>query len=302
MPLFLFLSGLFARKAVEAVDNRQVNGYIIKKTRQLLVPFYVWMILWCVIKGDNITMFLDGGFIYWYLPTLFEFLLLFSCIRYLSNTMKFRQRYFPLLLLLSIFLLYQIPDACFIGRILRIGYSSYFYIFFVLGYLFDRYLIKKGFTPPRLCKNLILRFLNFRFESKFLRVRSFTCNERRKNTIITGIFLIDTIRLKVARWRSLGFLTVSPILLLQIKGRYFTKYSSMMARIGMNTMGIYLIHYYFVLLIPKRLDIQIKDWSEMLYLLVCLSISLIITCLCMTTISILKKHEISRLLMLGIIK
>lgn len=240
MPLFLFLSGLFARKAVEAVDNRQVNGYIIKKTRQLLVPFFVWMILWCVIKGDNITMFLDGGFIYWYLPTLFEFLLLFSCIRYLSNMLKFRQRYFPLLLLLSIFLLYQIPAACFIGRILRIGYSSYFYIFFVLGYLFDRYLIQKGFTPP--------------------------------------------------------------ILLLQIKGRYFTKYSGMMARIGMNTMGIYLIHYYFVLLIPKRLDFQIKDWSEMLYLLVCLSISLVITCLCMTTISILKKHEISRLLMLGIIK
>ena len=148
MPLFLFLSGLFARKAVEAVDNRQVNGYIIKKTRQLLVPFFVWMILWCVIKGDNITMFLDGGFIYWYLPTLFEFLLLFSCIRYLSNMLKFRQRYFPLLLLLSIFLLYQIPAACFIGRILRIGYSSYFYIFFVLGYLFDRYLIQKGFTPP----------------------------------------------------------------------------------------------------------------------------------------------------------
>lgn len=240
MPLFLFLSGLFARKAVEAADNRQVRGYIIKKARQLLVPFAVWMILWCIFKGDDITMFLDGGFIYWYLPTLFEFLLLFCILRYLSNSIKLNQRYYPVLLFLSILSLYQIPGNCLVGHLLRIGYSSYFYIFFVLGYLFDRYCIQKELTPP--------------------------------------------------------------ILLSQIKGRYVAKHPSLMARIGMNTMGIYLIHYYFVLLIPKWFDFQIKDWSEMLYLLVCLSISLVITCLCMTTISILKKHEISQLLMLGIIK
>ena len=153
MPFFLFLSGLFARKAIEAADNRQTMAFVIRKAKQLLLPFVIWMFLWCVIKGDSITIFLDGGFIYWYLPTLFEFLLLFCSLRYLSNAMKIRQRFFPLLLLLSIFLLYQIPSACFWGRILRIGYSSYFYIFFVLGYLFDRYCIQKGFTPPlRFCR------------------------------------------------------------------------------------------------------------------------------------------------------
>lgn len=176
MPLFLFLSGLFARKAVEAADNRQVRGYIIKKARQLLVPFAVWMILWCIFKGDDITMFLDGGFIYWYLPTLFEFLLLFCILRYLSNSIKLNQRYYPVLLFLSILSLYQIPGNCLVGHLLRIGYSSYFYIFFVLGYLFDRYCIQKELTPP--------------------------------------------------------------ILLSQIKGRYVAKHPSLMARIGMNTMGI----------------------------------------------------------------
>lgn len=148
MPLFLFLSGLFARKAIEAADNRQIQIFSIRKARQLLMPFVIWMILWCVIKQDSMMRFLDGGFIYWYLPTLFEFLLLFCALRYFSNTIKIRQRYFPLLLLLSIFLIYQIPGNCFVGRILRIGYSAYFYIFFVLGYLFDRYCIQKGFTPP----------------------------------------------------------------------------------------------------------------------------------------------------------
>lgn len=148
MPLFLFLSGLFARKAVEAVDKRQVKSFIIKKTKQLLVPFIIWMVLWCIIKGDAITMFLDGGFIYWYLPTLFEFLLLFCILRYLSNSIKLNQRYYPVLLFLSILSLYQIPGNCLVGRLLRIGYSSYFYIFFVLGYLFDRYCIQKVFTPP----------------------------------------------------------------------------------------------------------------------------------------------------------
>lgn len=240
MPLFLFLSGLFARKAIEAADNRQVKGYIIKKARQLLVPFAVWMILWCIFKGDDITMFLDGGFIYWYLPTLFEFLILFCTLRYLSNSIKLNQRYYPVLLFLSILSLYQIPGNCLVGRLLRIGYSSYFYIFFVLGYLFDRDCIQKEFTPP--------------------------------------------------------------ILLSQIKGKNVAKHPSLMARIGMNTMGIYLIHYYFVLLIPKWFDFQIKDCPGMLYLLVCLSISVVITFLCMATTSTLKKYKISRLFMLGIIK
>ena len=240
MPLFLFLSGLFARKAVEAADKRQVKSFIIKKAKQLLVPFIIWMGLWCIIKGDAITMFLDGGFIYWYLPTLFEFLLLFCILRYLSNSIKLNQRYYPVLLFLSILSLYQIPGNCLVGRLLRIGYSSYFYIFFVLGYLFDRYCIQKVFTPP--------------------------------------------------------------ILLSQIKGRCVTKHSSLIAHIGMNTMGIYLIHYYFVLLIPKWFDFQIKDCSDMLYLLLCLSISLVIIFLCMVTTSILKKYKISQVFMLGIIK
>lgn len=235
MPLFLFLSGLFARKAIEAADDRQIKAFVIRKARQLLVPFFVWMILWCVIKGDNITMFLNGGFIYWYLPTLFEFLLLFSSLRYLSNTMRIRQRYFPLLLSLSILLLYQIPGDCFIGGILRIGYSAYFYIFFVLGYLFDKYCIQK-LPPPT-----------------------------------SGL-------------------------------KYVSERSNLMALIGRNTMGIYLIHFYFVLLIPKWFDLLIKDSSGMLYLLVCLSLSLVITFLCMITISVLKRYDISRLFMLGIIK
>lgn len=61
MPLFLFLSGLFARKAVEAADKRQVKSFEKQKTKQLLVPFIIWMVLWCIIKGDATIMFLDGG-------------------------------------------------------------------------------------------------------------------------------------------------------------------------------------------------------------------------------------------------
>ncbi len=239
MPLFLFLSGLFARKAVEAADNKHIKTFVIRKSRQLLVPFVVWMILWCVIKGDHITMFLDGGFIYWYLPTLFEFLLLFCILRCISNLMRINLRYYPLLLLLSIFLLYQIPGDCWAGRIMRIGYSSYFYIFFVCGYLFDRYCIQKRFTPP---------------------------------------------------------------LALRIREKYLSKQSKLIVRIGMNTMGIYLIHYYFVLLVPKSLDFHLKDWSMMLYLLICISLSLFITFLCMLTMNILKRYKFTRLFMLGILK
>ena len=95
---------------------------------------------------------------------------------------------------------------------------------------------------------------------------------------------------------------IDTFLLSRIKGRCVTKHSSLMARIGMNTMGIYLIHYYSVLLIPKWFDFQIKDCSDMLFLLVCLLLSLVIVFLCLVKISFLKKYNFSRLFMLGIIR
>lgn len=93
-----------------------------------------------------------------------------------------------------------------------------------------------------------------------------------------------------------------PITFLPIKEKYVTRRSSLMAQIGMNTMGVYLMHYYLVLLIPKGCDSQIRESSMIFYLLVCVSLSLVITFLCMMAIFVLKKYKISRLLMLGIIK
>ena len=149
MPLFLFLSGLFAKKAIEAADEDHVVGYMMKKSRQLLLPFMVWMLLWCGIKQDSPMLFLEGGFIYWYLLTLFEFLMLFCCLRLLSNMFKIKDKLFPLVLLLSAFMLYCIPASSHLGIFLRIYYSSYFYLFFVLGFLFDRYvLMNKQIAPP----------------------------------------------------------------------------------------------------------------------------------------------------------
>lgn len=155
MPLFLFLSGLFAKKAIEAADGGKVIAYIRKKCRQLLLPFVVWMLLWCAIKCESLMLLLEGGFIYWYLLTLFEFLMYFCCLRLLSNLFKIKDKFFPIVLALSVFMLYSVPVNSHLGIFLRIYYSSYFYIFFVLGFLFNRYILtKKQITPPQIvfCK------------------------------------------------------------------------------------------------------------------------------------------------------
>ena len=44
MPLFMFLSGIFGYKALEAVENQCVKKYLGKKILQLLVP--------CISGGD----------------------------------------------------------------------------------------------------------------------------------------------------------------------------------------------------------------------------------------------------------
>lgn len=44
MPLFMFLSGIFSYKALEAVDNQCKKKYLEKKIMQLLVP--------CISGGD----------------------------------------------------------------------------------------------------------------------------------------------------------------------------------------------------------------------------------------------------------
>lgn len=153
MPLFLFLSGLFADKAVEAADSCMSGTYIVKKSKSLLIPFVMWMLLWVLIKRDSIKLFLDGGFIYWYLPTLFEFLVLFCLMRTVSRGAG-RNWIFFVLVAVSIGVLYVIPANSLVGRLTRIGYSAYFYLFFVMGYFFKMLLVRymncaSRITPPQ---------------------------------------------------------------------------------------------------------------------------------------------------------
>lgn len=136
MPLFLFLSGLFAYKAIEAVERKEACLFVKKKAQQLLIPFLSWSILWMLFTRTPIEYFLQGGYIYWYLPTLFEFLLLFCLLRIINVSLIKGTVAFLLLLLSSVLLLYVIPQNCIVGSILRINYTAYFYVFFILGYLF----------------------------------------------------------------------------------------------------------------------------------------------------------------------
>lgn len=92
MPLFMFLSGLFAYKAEEAVKKGAAMTFLKKKMLLLIVPCLIWSILMCIYKKENFfnDVILKGGFHYWFLFLLFIFFIIVVAVSMVKNYKRIR--------------------------------------------------------------------------------------------------------------------------------------------------------------------------------------------------------------------
>lgn len=116
MPLFFFLSGVFAKK----ITANQLLGGVILKSKRILIPQIILGVTLIVLKGSmwvakgnaiNEFYFLKC-FIYWFLPTLWLCTIIYFLLALVVNFDKLSSKIFSILInLLVIFITLHFIDA-----------------------------------------------------------------------------------------------------------------------------------------------------------------------------------------------
>lgn len=136
MPVFFAVSGYFAFPP----RNRTIGKSIIRRTQQLLIPFFIWSLIQFVLDGEytlvklvGIVLFPDGYF--WFLWALFFIFLLFTFSEALSEKLKINISVVVIsmcLFLAGIMVVFEI-------RYFGFQFIAYYFLFYVIGYFFHKF-------------------------------------------------------------------------------------------------------------------------------------------------------------------
>lgn len=273
MPLFMFLSGLFAYKATEAVERGMKKKYIGNKFRQLLLPVIFGGGILCIFHHENyITQYLlRGGAYYWYLVTLFEFLLIFLIARFISR------KYFYLLVAIPYLAVLFIPSSSILAEMVSKDNFMFTYPYFVYGHIFNKYRMQRGNAIKNIefviCLLLLATFavLATFTQLKYLNygVAFFVIN--------ILVFLFD---------KFLSNLTVMEFL-----GNY----------LGKETLSIYVLHYFFLGLTPYGImQLYNSSFAAMIqYSFIVIAVSCLIILISLSMSALLQKSKYISMLLFG---
>lgn len=153
MPLFMFLSGIFAYKSFKDWNLNEAMNFLKKKALRILFPFFVIGGIYSLMFCGNLTdVYLGVNSGYWFLPALF-YCMLFGLIVYMlinriwkSNNLLWNLFVHGVFWMILIVLYYR-------GCLENIPYSLYaikMYPFFVIGTFFSKY---KSFKEKVLYSN-----------------------------------------------------------------------------------------------------------------------------------------------------
>ena len=139
MPAFIAISGYFSHTNT-SLSNRNFWGSIIRRLKQLLVPYFVWSVIHYIKKQDySLHRIIEYVTLpetsFWFLWVLFWIFVIFQVIRWASMQMKVDEiiiMFLSSLLLIAIMGIYNI-------RIFGFHLISYYFLFFLLGYCIHRY-------------------------------------------------------------------------------------------------------------------------------------------------------------------
>ena len=132
MPGFMACSGWLAH---------QVGGAkILRRFRQLIIPFVLWSLISLVIKGDSIsqigTIFLNPDAYYiWFLWALFWIFCIFNICLWVANKTKINE----VICILSIMILLMSIMVILNLRLFGFQFIAYYFIFYSLGYFYRNY-------------------------------------------------------------------------------------------------------------------------------------------------------------------
>lgn len=171
MPLFMLISGFFARKGTELISLQEIRMYIRRKAFQLLIPFTIFGFFFLIVhRLTNIwkDYILLGGREYWFLWVLFQFFVWVTLCSFLYNKLvkKYQIPSWGIWIWLLIPLSVMQQSSGIFTSILSQNNFIHNYPFFISGIALSRYsvlmkvAINKRIGVVSLCGYLLLMSLS----------------------------------------------------------------------------------------------------------------------------------------------
>lgn len=277
MPLFIFLSGLFAYKGMDRISWKYIWHFLQKKAARILLPFIVVGGFYSILVEHSFTAVLTGetgG--YWFLPALFYCMVLGLFQRCLAVRWG--------------------------GRIKEL-------IYFILVWGFASLVWKEKIPVPYLLAALKM-YPYFMAGHYFAQYRLLNNECLKKQWVQTVAILLYILTMAVSIKTNFHFVSLTGIFAIVILLNLFATHSEVLPKwlsvVGKYSLEIYVLHWFFL---PKM-----QDWGKyilgqasfnkniILTAMVCLLVSVFIIAVCMIVAKVVKQSTILDYLCFGVKK
>lgn len=282
MPMFFFISGFIAYKCLEKWNIPFYCEMMKKKMVVQLIPTFIFFSLYSISHHSTpLTFFHYGLNGYWFTIVLFEMF----CIYYTISLVCVKSRYVDIgLAFFSIIgiLWYFMGNHTFrICKVLSIENLSYYFQFFSIGilcrkykHLFLMFLKNDNFRATIICTFVLLFFLIFDVNLK----NNYSLIYKLNHDIFVRYFAF--LMIFIFFYSKKEFFN-SPNLL-----------SKTLCWVGKRTLDIYLLHYFFLPVIPWIKPYIQSNNDIIIHLFIALFIALLVTGLCLITSEIIRTSNI----------
>lgn len=266
VPLFMFIAGYLYKP----VKRKEIIIFIRKKVVRLLLPYTLFTVLIMLSSGFfSFTMLLGGGFYHlWFLTALFWCFMISICINYSKRIT---------------FLILPVSLGCSmicLPEFLGIQDFVQWYYYFVLGALIK--------SHPRILTIIRRYYIGIPFILFYIIIVSLIPFHYRVPSILHSLAISVLI---IAVWGLIE--RVDNINIIK-------KYNKVILSIGKCSMGIYILHYWFLIYLLSNTVLQIFKISMLIkehLLLIILMITLIAFTFCYIVTMICRKNKYGKVLL-----
>lgn len=277
MPLFMYLSGLFAYKhIINNLNIKSIFEFVQKKTTRLILPYITIGGLYAFFKSENLNqlfIYLNG---YWFFPTLFMCMIYGLILINISTlfTKKVHEKY-----------------ACYIDCLLFIITWGLTIISYYKGYTYS---IPYFLSFIKMVPFFSLGYFTTRYEA----IQKIVNSNKSFTIALIIYFALLCINIKI-NFKIEGLFAI--IIVQQLFKKFYLKCPKALSYIGKNSLEIYSIHWFLLpnLMLMRNLfentENNIILNNQNLILLICLT-SIIAVLICYTCIGIANIIKNSNLL------
>ena len=235
LPVFMYISGLLAHVSVDRYGFRKL---IWTKVIRLLFPLLSFYVIWGLWDSSYWSQFWlkehKNG--YWFMLVLFELMVTLSFVKKCSTQFKIKSIYVNTAVYAIASLAFvMIPKDGLVNHLLCVKLYWHFYPFFMMGYYsyrLDRFLQLK-YAPLYLFLYLLVFFY---FQNSLWKV---------------GINMVCNL--------------FSLLFLLSVFSTSFKPLKSVFATVGVNSLQVYMLHFFLVFPLLTVLPVVENRWLEFPY-------------------------------------